>query len=139
MSGRGREGVVRFLIAGGSASALNWLLRIGLSVFTPFGAAVVLAQIAGMIAGFLMYRLWVFRGARTSLATQLIGFVIVNGVTLIVVFFAALAGRALLLQMGAPVMLAEGTAHAIAIGLGAVTNFLGHREISFRRLAAISP
>ena len=40
--------VVRFLIAGGGAAAINWLSRIALSQVMPFEAALLVAPLAGL-------------------------------------------------------------------------------------------
>lgn len=58
--------VVRFLIAGGSATAINWLIRIPLSLILPFEAALLAAYGLSMVASFWLYRAFVFRGRRAA-------------------------------------------------------------------------
>lgn len=134
--------VVRFLIAGGSAAAINWFARILLSRVLPFEAALLVAYGIGMAAGFWLYRAFVFREAsRGSLRGQIVLFLAVNtvgaGVVLAVsaVTIGALAG--LLPDLGSAV--AEALGHGVGIAAGAVANYLGHRLLTFgapRRIPA---
>jgi putative flippase GtrA len=127
---RGLPQPVRFLLAGGTAAGVNWLVRFPLSVVMPFLAAVVLAAAIGMLVGFLTYRAFVFPGSLRPLHLQLRDFIAVNLSTLVVVAIAAMAIRGLL----APFMalpLAEAVAHAAAIAIGAVLNYLAHGSLTF--------
>ena len=123
--------VVRFLICGGTAAAINWLARIGLSVVMPFEPAIVVAYAIGMTAGFLLYRSLVWPGQTASWRSQVPAFVLVNAVGAAVVLGVAVglehAGAALV----GPSPLVEAVAHGMAIGIGAVANYLGHSRITF--------
>ncbi len=125
----------RFLVCGGLAAFVNWAARIALSLALPFEAAVILAYLIGMTAGFLLYRGIVWRERAGSLRDQLLGFVAVNAASAVVVFGASLALRKGLVLAGLPLSLAEALAHGAAIGIGAIANFVGHRSITFRRRA----
>jgi energy-coupling factor transport system substrate-specific component len=130
--------VLRFLIAGGSAAALNWLARLALSAVVPFWAALILAQGVGMGAGFWLYRAFVFRASGGAMGRQLVAFLGVNAVSAGIVLLASLAaagGLARGLGLAAPV--AEGIGHALGIGVGAVANYLGHRRLTFAGPAAL--
>lgn len=125
---------VRFLIAGGAAAAINWLARIGLSPALPFAAALLLAYVIGMAAGFWLYRLFVFRSAsQGSVRGQLALFLAVNAAGAAVVLAVstlALAGLSGLLP-GLDPALAEALCHGLGIGTGAVANYFGHRLLTF--------
>jgi putative flippase GtrA len=122
---------VRFLILGGTAAAINWLVRFPLSAVLPLDAAIFVAYVIGMSAGFPLYRAYVFPGSDRPLLQQtlmflvvnLIGAVVVLGLTLVFVF----------LQAGAsyPDFVRDGLAHGLAIGIGAVVNFFGHKLLTF--------
>ncbi|MBD8907488.1 sugar translocase [Methylorubrum zatmanii] len=134
--------VVRFLIAGGSAAAINWLARIPLSLILPFEAALVAAYAVGMVAGFWLYRVFVFRGAaRGSLRGQLPLFLAVNacgvGVVLAVSTLAVAALGGLLPGLGPTV--AEKLGHGLGVGAGAVANYLGHRLLTFGAALRAAP
>lgn len=126
--------VVRFLIAGGSAAAINWVARILLSLAMPFEAALLLAYAIGMAAGFWLYRAFVFRGAgHGSLRNQILIFLGVNAVGALVVLVASnllIAGLDVLLPT-VPLSIAQAFGHGIGIGLGAVANYVGHRFLTF--------
>lgn len=132
-------GACRFLVAGGIASLINWLVRFPLSLALPYGAAVAVAYGVGMVASFGLYRSWVFPGSPLPLGTQILRFVMVNaaGLTAVVTgahcLVALIAGTGL---VGLPV--AEAAGHGGAIVLGAVVNFVGHRAITFARSALAS-
>lgn len=133
------EGAPRFLVAGGLASLFNWLVRFPLSDILPFELAVGVAYAFGMGVGFALYRSWVFPGSTLPLPTQASRFIAVNtaGVGVVMIsaklLVVAVESSALL-----PISTAEGVAHAFAIVLGAVLNFLGHRALTFARGAAAS-
>jgi len=129
---RGLPQPVRFLLAGGTAAGVNWLVRFPLSVIMPFLAAVVLAAAIGMLVGFLTYRAFVFPGSLRPLHLQLRDFIAVNLSTLVVVAVAAMAIRGLLSPfMALPP--AEAVAHAAAIAIGAILNYLAQSSLTFAR------
>lgn len=133
---------VRFLIAGGSAAAINWVARIVLSLAMPFEAALLLAYAIGMAAGFWLYRVFVFHGAgHGSLRNQILIFLGVNAVGALVVLAASsliIAGFGTLLP-AVPLSVAQAFGHGIGIGLGAVANYFGHRLLTFAGAARPGP
>ena len=73
------SGTARFLIAGGSAALLTWLLRFPLGFFLAYAAAVFAAQVVGMAYGFMIYRNWVFtERASRPVANEIFDFLLVN-------------------------------------------------------------
>lgn len=126
--------VVRFLVAGGLAAAINWVARILLSLAMPFEAALLLAYGIGMAAGFWLYRRFVFDGASAgSLRGQLAVFLAVNmaGAGVVLAVSAGLvAGLAPLLPQ-VPLALVESFGHGVGIAVGAGANYLGHRLLTF--------
>ncbi|MFK4808674.1 GtrA family protein [Devosia sp. ZW T5_3] len=124
--------VFRFLLLGGTAATINWIVRFPLSAAMPMGAAVILAYMIGMGAGFTLYRKYVFPGSTRPLMEQTMTFIGVNLVGAVVV----LGLTTLFLQMPAaapwPNVVREGLAHGAAIGVGAVINFIGHKQLTFR-------
>ncbi len=130
-------GAPRFLVAGGLASSVNWLVRFPLSLVLPFGLAVAAAYAAGMLVGFVLYRSWVFPGSTLPLAAQVGRFLLVNAAGLAAVVIGAKGLVAALLSTGrVPHGAAEASAHAGAIVLGALVNFAGHRALTFARRRA---
>ncbi len=125
--------VIAFLFAGGSAAAINWLARIGLSLVLPLALAVLLAYAIGMAVGFVLYRHWVFRANSSAAGGQLVRFIGVNmasGALVVLLTLGLVAGLAPLAP-AAGASFVEMLAHGLAIGAGAVFNFAAHRFITF--------
>lgn len=122
---------VRFLFAGGFAALVNWLVRFPLSALMPFGPAVAVANVIGMIVGFIIYRRFVFPGSKRRLGHQVRDFVVVNLVSMVVVVGVSVLCADYLLPFIGVRWQVQAIAHAIGIACGAVSNFLGHRQFSF--------
>ena len=122
---------VRFLALGGFAAAINWLVRFPLSAVMPLGAAIFFAYLIGMSAGFTLYRRYVFLGSDRPMLQQSLIFIGVNAVGAAVVL--GLTFGFVALQYGAPYpeFARDGLAHGVAIGIGAVVNFFGHKTLTF--------
>ncbi|WCS23812.1 GtrA family protein [Methylobacterium sp. NMS14P] len=125
---------VRFLLAGGFASGISWLSRFLFSTLMSYAAAVAVATAVGMMIGFVTYRSYVFPDSRQSLGAQLVGFLFVNLAGAAVTITIAIAVRTLLSPTLGPSVLTDPTAHAVGIAVGAATNYLGHKSITFRTI-----
>lgn len=124
---------VRFLIAGGSAALLNWLVRFPLNHVLQFGGAVVAAQAVGMTYGFIIYRYWALpRATHRAVFSELRDFVLVNFAGAMVCIGGALAVEVALILL-LPSAFAAAVAHAAGIAGGAVVNFVGHKHVTFRQ------
>ncbi|WP_246018369.1 GtrA family protein [Pelagibacterium montanilacus] len=124
--------IVRFLLLGGLAAAINWVARFPLSMAMPFPAAVFVAYMIGMSAGFVLYRRYVFPGSHLPIGTQIGLFLGVNAVGAVVVMGCALALLHGVLPAIGWTSYPEAIAHGLAIGIGAVVNFIGHKFLTFR-------
>ncbi|MCG6122884.1 MAG: GtrA family protein [Microvirga sp.] len=127
--------VVRFLLLGGLAAAVNWGVRFPLSLLMPFPAAVAAAYAIGMTVGFTLYRKYVFPGGGRPIAQQATLFVIVNSVTAAFVMVVAIALVAAPPLEPLPLPVREGLAHGFAIALGATCNFFAHKLLTFVEVA----
>lgn len=123
--------IVRFLLLGGLAAAVNWLARIVLSLALPFPTAVLVAYMIGMSAGFTLYRAYVFPRSALPVPVQIGCFLAVNAVGATVVMAVSLGLVDIVLPAAGYAFQAEAVGHGIAIGVGAVTNFLGHKHLTF--------
>lgn len=124
--------IVRFLALGGFAAAVNWLVRFPLSAVLPMGLAIIFAYVIGMTVGFTLYRRYVFPGSSRPIVEQSLIFLAVNLVGAGVVL--ALTYALIEAQAGFyyPPFIKEGIAHGLAIGIGSVVNFVGHKTLTFR-------
>jgi len=124
---------VRFLLAGGSAALLNWLVRFPLSQVMPYPIAVLAALAVGMAYGFVIYRQWAFVSSGTrSMLAEIRDFLLVNAGGAAVTLAVAVAADWSLTSLSVPATLSEAAAHALGIAAGALVNYLGHRHITFR-------
>jgi energy-coupling factor transport system substrate-specific component len=124
---------VRFLIAGGSAALLNWLVRFPLDLILPFWAAVAAALVVGMTYGFIIYRAWAFRAKTTRpLMVEIRDFLAVNAAGATVTLLLASATQFILTGFPIDSALADAAAHASGIAAGAVVNYAGHKHLTFR-------
>ena len=123
----------RFIMAGGFGALVNWGSRFPLGEIMPFGASVIAAYVIAMFVGFFIYRAFVFEARDGSARSQLWRYVAVNLVGATEVYLISIA----LAHWFAPAigwtLFVEPISHAIAIGIGAFTSYLGHRLLTFRR------
>lgn len=124
---------VRFILVGGAAALINWLVRFPLSYIMPFAAAVAAANVIGMVFGFVSYRLFVFPDSRRLVTHQLRDFIVVNLVSMVVVVLVSVLFADFLLPLLGWRWQVEAISHAVGIGAGAVSNYFGHRQFSFAR------
>jgi len=123
---------MRFLVCGGLAAAVNWFGRMLLSLVLPFTAAVVAAYAVGMVAGFVLYRRYVWPQTSGALA-QAPMFILVNLVGAAVVLAVTLAFKLAIDAAMGPSLLGDAFAHGSAIAVGAFANFVGHDRLTFAR------
>lgn len=121
-----------FVLAGGVAAGANFLSRIVLSHWMPFGAAIVSAYVLGMGIAFVLNRLFVFRGAVNPLRGQAFWFTMINLLAVV----QTLAVSLLLARVVFPYVgfhwHGESVAHAFGIAVPVVTSYVGHKRLSFR-------
>lgn len=124
--------IVRFLLLGGTAAAINWIVRFPLSLFLPFPAAVFFAYLIGMMAGFTLYRAYVFPGSSLPLSVQIGLFLAVNAVGAAIVLGVSLVLLDAVFPAFGGVPFAEALGHGMGIAIGAAANFVGHKFLTFR-------
>jgi len=124
--------VFRFLLLGGLAAAINWLVRFPLSLFLPFSWAILVAYMIGMTAGFTLYRAYVFPGSDRPIGRQIVIFLLVNAFGAAIVWSVAIALVEKVFPELGYTFMPEATGHGIAIGVGAAANFLGHKFVTFK-------
>lgn len=120
-----------FLICGGFAAAINWLARIALSPFLGFEMAVIVAYAIGMVAGFLLYRRFVWPNSGVSARHQVMPFIVVNVASGVVVFALAVLLATIGGWLFGRTPIVEALAHGAAIAAGAAANYLGHGKFTF--------
>lgn len=124
--------IARFLLLGGTAAAINWIVRFPLSTVMPFPAAVFVAYLIGMTAGFTLYRRYVFPGSPLPLGIQIGLFLAVNAIGAAVVMGVSLVSLEWVLSAIGWSLFPEAVAHGTGIATGAAVNFAGHKYLTFR-------
>lgn len=123
---------VRFLIAGGAATLINWLVRFPFDLLMPYAAAVAAAAACHMVCAFVLYRAWVFPGSDRPLMMQVGDFILINLVSMAVTVAISVAFKEILVSLQIRPVIAAAVAHFIGIGTGAIAGYIGHRRITFR-------
>jgi len=120
------------MIAGGIAAAVNFLSRIVINAWVPYGTAIVFAYLLGMLTAFVLNRAFVFRGATNPIHHQAIWFTIIN----LLAVLQTLAVSLLLAREIFPLLgfdwHRELVAHAIGVVTPIVTSYIGHKHLSFK-------
>jgi putative flippase GtrA len=121
-----------FVVAGGLAAGTNFGSRILLSQFVSYPVAIVLAYLAGMVAGFMLMRGSVFRSSGKRLEREVGAFVIVNVLAVLQTLTVSLVLAYYALPWMGIERHAETVGHFIGIAVPVVTSFFGHRHWTFR-------
>jgi energy-coupling factor transport system substrate-specific component len=124
-----------FLICGGLAAAINWGARIALSPWLGFELAVAAAYAIGMVAGFVLYRRFVWPDSAASVRDQVMPFIGVNAASAVVVFLVSVGLAALGGWLFGRTPVIEALAHGAGIAAGAAANYVGHGKFTFAKKA----
>ena len=121
-----------FLLSGAIASTLNWGSRFIFSQYFSFQISVVLAFVVGLLSGFILMRLFVFRRSQNTVKSQLIRYFSVNMLALAQTLIISILMINLLCRFLDERTLTEAIAHAIGIVVPVFTSYLGHKYFTFR-------
>ena len=124
--------LVKFILAGGTAAAVNFGSRILLSLWLPYEAAIVVAYLIGMLTAFVLNRAFVFTQVENSLRSQASWFIAINlAAVLQTLLISLLLARVLFPAIGMEFH-PETLAHAVGVAVPVITSYLGHRRFTFR-------
>lgn len=124
--------LVKFIVAGGIAAALNFGSRIILSQWLSYTTSIVLAYLIGMATAFILNRLFVFRTTTTALQKQIGWFVLVNvAAVLQTLAISVILARWVLPGIGVE-WHNETLAHAVGVAVPVITSYIGHKYLTFR-------
>jgi putative flippase GtrA len=121
-----------FLISGGIAAGLNLASRFLFSHWVPFEFAVVAAFFVGLASGFLLMRLYVFRGKQKPVLGQASKYVVVNMLGLAQTLIISIVLARWLFPALSIVDHAESLAHLAGVLVPIVTSYWGHKLLTFR-------
>jgi putative flippase GtrA len=121
-----------FLLVSGFAAAANVGARILFGQWMPYLPSIVLAFFVGLGTAFTLNRLVVFRDRRGQVHAQAAWFVLVNLFALLQTAAISLVlARWVLPPLGVPA--AETWAHVVGVAAPALTSYIAHNRLTFRR------
>ncbi|AWH24130.1 MULTISPECIES: GtrA family protein [Stenotrophomonas maltophilia group] len=124
---------MRFLMASGVAALVNVGSRILLSHWMPYVPAILLAFCLGLITAFSLNKLFVFSESSNRLHHQFLWFLLINVAAVAQTVLASLITARWLLPALKVDFHNETIAHAIGVMIPAITSYIGHKRLSFRR------
>lgn len=120
-----------FLLVGGLAALLHWLVRILLSLVVPYSWAVAFAYAVGMTIAFILNSLYVFPASDKPVKKQARDFFAINIAFFPVVWIVSMQLNKSLVKLGID-KYSEEIAHAIAISFPVLATFLLYKFFAFR-------
>lgn len=127
---------LRFLMAGGTAAALNWASRFAFSQVMSFGWAVALAYMVGFFTAFTLNRMFVFDRSDRTIAREMINFGLVNAVSFPIMWVVSMLFGLLLLPHYMSRPLAEAVGNAIGIMSPVGISFALHKFFTFKKVSS---
>lgn len=123
---------ILFLICGGFTTTINLVARYFLSTWLPYWLAIVLAYSLGMLIGFVLFKRVVYKaGDSNQTSREIILYLGVNGISMAVTVGISYLFRDVFFPMISFNFWPQDTAHFIGVFWGAVSNFFGHKYITF--------
>ena len=124
-----------FLLVSGFAAAANVGARIVFGLWFPYLVSIVLAFFIGLGTAFVLNRLVVFRDRTGEVHHQAAWFVAVNLFALVqTAAISIVLARWILPPLGVPQ--AETWAHMVGVAAPAITSYIAHNRLTFRRKTA---
>jgi putative flippase GtrA len=120
-----------FILAGGTAAAVNVLSRIALNWVMPYEAAIVAAYLCGMTTAYLLNKFFVFLSPDRQIASEYMRFALVNLVAIVQVWCVSVGLARFLFPAIGFTWHAETVAHIIGVASPVYTSYLGHKYFSF--------
>ena len=123
---------VRFLLTGGCAALVNLGSRYALNLFMSFEAAVAVAYLFGMVTAYVLARIFVFDKSGLAVATEFRRFVIVNLLSLAIVWVVSVGLAFYVFPAVGFRWHGEDVAHLIGVLSPSVVAYFAHKHYTFR-------
>jgi putative flippase GtrA len=123
---------VRFLLAGGTAAAANFLSRFLFSQFVPYVPAITLAFVVGLLTGFTLMRAYVFLGGAGKPARQASYFLVVNVAALAVTIAVSIVVARTASLVVPDGRFDEAVGHLAGVVAPVLLSFYAHKNLTFR-------
>ena len=117
---------------GAIAACVNFFSRIVLSLLLPFSYAVFSAYFFGMVAAFIMNKLYVFKSTKINSLTSAKRFVFINFLAVAQTWMISFCLVEFVFPDFGLVNYSEEIAHAIGIMVPVLTSYFGHKYWTFK-------
>ena len=121
-----------FLLTGGFAAAVNWTSRLIYNLWLPYGYAIILAYLTGMVTAFVLAKMFVFAASTQSTGRSAVIFALVNVAAVLQTWAVSIALAYYVLPSLGINMHAKEIAHLIGVAVPVFTSYVGHKRFSFR-------
>lgn len=121
-----------FLITGGVAALVNFFSRLLYNHWLDFSWSVILAYVTGMVAAFILARMFVFRHSKQELHRSVAFFALVNLMAVAQTWLISMGLAQYLLPTLKVQAYSLEIAHAVGISIPVFTSYLGHKHLSFK-------
>jgi putative flippase GtrA len=123
---------VFFLLTGGVAAAINFVSRVFYSHWFNFSVSIVIAYITGMIAAFVLARIFVFTECKHSLQRSALFFVLVNVVSICQTWVVSISLAFYVLPLVGWKFFVPEISHVVGIIVPVFSSYIGHKHWTFR-------
>jgi putative flippase GtrA len=123
---------VLFLIAGGTAAAVNFGSRIVYNLWLGYSTSILIAYLTGTVTAFVLARMFVFTETSHGVRRSAVFFTLVNVVAVAQTWAISMALANFALPGMGVSRFAPEIAHAVGVTFPVFTSYLGHKYWSFR-------
>lgn len=121
-----------FLLAGGTAAAVNFFSRILYNHWLNYSTSIIVAYLTGMVTAFVLARLFVFTESSQDWHRSALIFTLVNVVAVAQTWAISMGLAYYVLPNAGITHFAPEIAHAAGVAFPVFTSYLGHKYWSFR-------
>lgn len=123
---------LKFLLVGGLAAAVNFFSRILLGSFMTYLESLIVSYLLGFVVAYFLFRRYTFQSTQNDYKRELFYFVMVNIFGIIQTGVISISLFEYALNFVKSTLWREEIAHFIGIGLPAISNYFGHKYLTFR-------
>jgi putative flippase GtrA len=123
-----------FLLAGGIAAGINFGSRFIYSIFFDFNTSILFSFFTGLICGYILNKMIVFKGSGNPKAKEICYYIVVNGLALAQTWIITLlTANVILIDLESKAN-REAIAHLAGVVFPVFSSYLGHKYFTFRSL-----
>ncbi|MFC5528988.1 GtrA family protein [Cohnella yongneupensis] len=123
---------VKFILAGGSAAAINFGSRIVLNLYVSFSVSIAIAFVLGLSVAFILNKRLVFEDADQRTARQALIFLIVNLIALVQTYIISILLVEYIFPWWNYGWHTHEVAHLTGICFPLITSYIAHNYVTFK-------